>query len=186
MRRNDTDTAIKLLQPVVTANPADAAAVTSLARAYLVEGEPDKVLQLFQTVDAAPPRKVTEQLDIGGLIMSYGDAAGDVIEIEKVATSMPPDATMAMISLRQGDVEKAAALAEELAAHAPNDAAIRNFLGLVRLAQKRLPEAEAIFSGIVHQDASFTDAAINLARVRAAEGRLSEAEALLQDAAKHS
>ncbi len=48
LRRKDAAGAIKLLEPVVKANPADQAAVTDLARAYLASGDPDRVIEFFQ------------------------------------------------------------------------------------------------------------------------------------------
>ncbi len=55
LRRKDAAAAIKLLEPLVKANPSDQAAVTELARAYLASGHPDQVIQLFQDVAAARP-----------------------------------------------------------------------------------------------------------------------------------
>jgi TolA-binding protein len=57
-------------------------------------------------------------------------------------------------------------------------------LGSVRLAQKRLPEAEAIFRGILNKSRDFTPAAFNLAQVLVAEQRQDEAKEMLQDLAR--
>jgi cellulose synthase operon protein C len=181
MRRKDPASAIKLLEPVVKANPADQAAVTDLARAYLANGRPDQVLQLYEEVVKAPPGKVVADADPTSLLMMYGDAHGDLAEIEKVTTGKEPDMVMAMAALRQGDLTKASALAESLAASAPNDPLIQNLLGSVRLAQKRLPEAETIFRGILDKNRDFVPAALNLAEVLVAEQRLDQAKAMLHD-----
>jgi predicted Zn-dependent protease len=97
--------------------------------------------------------------------------AGDLLEIEKVISTKAPDAVTPMTDLRQGDLTKASALAESLAGSAPNDPVIQNLLGSVRLAQKRLPEAEAIFRGILDKNRDFTPAAFNLVQVLVAEQR---------------
>jgi putative PEP-CTERM system TPR-repeat lipoprotein len=181
LQRKDPANAIKLLEPVVKANPRDQSAVTELARAYLASGQPDQVLQLYEEVVKAPPPKVVPDADPEGLVMMYGDAYGDLIEIEKVITGKEPDAVIAMAALRQGDLTKASALAESLAASAPNDPLIQNLLGSVRLAQKRLPEAEKIFRGILDKNRDFMPAALNLAEVLVAEQRLDQAKGMLHD-----
>ena len=181
LQRKDPASAIKLLEPVVKANPADQSAVTELALAYLASGQSDQVLQLYEEVVKAPPGKVVADADPAGLMMMYGDAYGDVAEIEKVITGKEPDAVIAMAELRQGDLTKASALAESLAGSAPNDPLIQNLLGSVRLAQKRLPEAEAIFRGILDKNRDFTAVALNLVQVLVAEQRLDEAKEMLHD-----
>jgi predicted Zn-dependent protease len=181
LNRKDPASAIKLLEPVVRANPADQSAVTELARAYLASGQPDRVLQLYQEVLKAPAGKVVADSDPAGLMMIYGDANGDLAEIEKVITGREPDAVIAMAALRQGDLTKASALAESLAGSAPNDPLIQNLLGSVRLAQKRLPEAETIFRGILNKNPDFMPAALNLAEVLVAEQRLDQAKGMLHD-----
>jgi predicted Zn-dependent protease len=116
--------------------------------------------------------------------MMYGDAYGDLLEIEKVIWAGAPDAVMPMTELRQGDLTKASALAESLAGSSPNDPVIQNVLGSVRLAQKRLPEAEAIFRGILDKHRDFTPAAFNLVQVLVAEQRQDEAKEMLHDLAR--
>ena len=183
LHRKDPANAIKLLEPVVKANPADQAAVTELARAYLASGRSDQVLQLYEQLAAASPEKVVAPRDPAGLLMMYGDAYGDLAEIEKVISPKAPDVVTPMTELRQGDLTKASELAESLAGSAPNDPAIQNLLGSVRLAQKRLPEAEAIFRGILKKNRDFTPAAFNLVQVLVAEQRQDEAKEMLQDLA---
>ncbi len=181
LHRKDPTSAIKLLEPVVKANPRDQSAVTELARAHLASGQPDQVLQLYEEVVKAPPPKVVADADPTGLMMMYGDAYGDLAEIEKVITGREPDAVIAMAALRLGDLTKASALAESLATSAPNDPLIQNLLGSVRLAQKRLPEAEKIFRGILDKNPDFMPAALNLAEVLVAEQRLDQAKGMLHD-----
>jgi predicted Zn-dependent protease len=129
---------------------------------------------------------VDVDLDLAGLMMLYGDAFGDLAEIEKVTIGSEPDAVTAMTELRQGDLAKASALAESLSGSAPNDPLIQNLLGSVRLAQKRLPEAEAIFRSILDKNQDFTPAALNLVQVLVAEDRLDQAKERLHDIVGHS
>ena len=180
LHRKDPSSAIKLLAPVVKANPTDQSAVTGLARAYLANGQPDQVLQLYEEVVKAPLGKVVTDADPTGLLMIYGDAYGDLAEIEKVWAKTPGALTV-IAELRKGDLTKASALAESLAGNAPNDPLIQNLLGSVRLAQKRLPEAEAIFRDIRDKNRDFIPATLNLVQVLVAEQRLDEAKEMLHD-----
>jgi tetratricopeptide (TPR) repeat protein len=183
LHRKDPANAIKLLEPVVKANPADQSAVTELARAYLASGQPDQVLQLYAQLAAASYEKGIGHGDPAGLLMMYGDAYSDLVEIEKVILTKAPNVVTPLTELREGDLTKASELAESLAGTAPNDPVIQNLLGSVRLAQKRLPEAEAIFRGILDKNRDFTPAAFNLVQVLVAEQRQDEAKAMLQDLA---
>ena len=185
LRRKDASAAIKLLEPLVKANPADQAAVTDLARAYLASGNPNQILQLFQEVAAARAETVARP-EPAVLLMIYGDAFGDLLEIEKVLMPKTPDVVVAMAALRQGDLPKAAAVAETLAASGKNDPVIQNLLGSLRLAQKRLPDAEAIFRRILDQNRDFMPAALNLVEVLVEQKRVAEAKVLLQDLEQRS
>ena len=55
---------------------------------------------------------------------------------------------LVLAELRRGDVPKAASIAEDLVKRNPDDPIILNLLGSVRMAQERLPDAEAIFRDI--------------------------------------
>jgi len=185
IRRKDPTVAIQLLEPVVKANPSDQAAISDLARAYLASGRADQVLKLFKEVAEAPP-KVAAQPNPAGLLMIYGDAFGDLVEIEKVIMAKAPGAAVAMSDLRRGNLNSAAAIAESLAGSGTSDPVTQNLLGSVRLAQKRLPDAEVIFRRIHDQDRDFMPAAMNLIEVLVAQKREDEAKIMLRDLAQSS
>ncbi|MGE3781716.1 MAG: tetratricopeptide repeat protein [Alphaproteobacteria bacterium] len=185
LRRKDAAAAIRLLQPLVKANPSDQEAVTALAGAYLADGKPDEVIQLFQEVAEARPENVA-QPEPAALLMIYGDAIGDLLEIEKLLTPKTPDAAVVITALRQGDLPKAAMVAETLAANDKDDPIIQNLLGSVRLAQKRLPDAETIFRRTLDQNRDFTPAALNLVEVLVEQNRIDEAKVLLQSLLQRS
>jgi tetratricopeptide (TPR) repeat protein len=67
LRRKDPANAIKLLEPVVKANPADQSAVTDLARAYLASGQSDQVLQLYEQLAGGFARESGRARGPGGL-----------------------------------------------------------------------------------------------------------------------
>jgi predicted Zn-dependent protease len=184
LQRKNPASAIELLKPVVEANPADQEAATVLARAYLSNGQPDQVIALDEQLAAAPPHRKLAPVDATGLRMLYGDAVGDIMEIEKVIMRGAPEIVPAMAALRQGDIDKASQMAEPLSAAKPDDPWVQNLLGSVRLAQKRLPEAETIFRHVLEKRPDFTASSFNLVEVLVAEKRSDEAKAMLQDLAQ--
>ena len=184
LQRKDPASAIRLLEPVVKANPADQEAATILARAYLSNGQSDQVLSLDEQLAAASPRQSLPPMNATGLRMIYGDAVGDVMEIEKVVMRDAPDIVLPMAALRRGDIDKASEMAESLSAAKPDDPWVQNLLGSVRLAQKRLPDAEAIFRHVLDKRPDFTASAFLLVEVLVAEKRPDEAKAMLQDLAQ--
>jgi len=183
LRNKDPAGAIRLLEPLIATNPADQLVVTMLARAYVRNGKPEQAIQMYEKLTATPQPKGPQPIDSSRLMMIYGDAYGDLTEIEKVIMRKAPDMILPMLALRDGDVAKASKMAEELAKTKPNDAWIQNLLGTVRMAQQRLPEAEAIFRAILEKQPEFSTAVFGLAQVLVAEKRPQDANAVLKNLA---
>jgi tetratricopeptide (TPR) repeat protein len=182
LRRKDSAAAIRVLEPFVTISPTDHLAVTMLAQAYVRNGRLEQAINMYDKLSTTPP--VAPKVDATRLMMIYGDAYGDLTEVDKIIMRKAPDTVVSMAALRDGDVSKAAKMAEELAMTRPDDARVQNLLGAVRIAQQRLPEAEAIFRGLLEKQPDFSMAAFGLAQVLMAEKRPHEAIELLIDFAK--
>jgi tetratricopeptide (TPR) repeat protein len=180
LRRKDPAGAIRMLEPLIATNPADQLAVTMLARAYVRNGQPEQAVQMYEKLTATPTLKPPQPMDPSRLMMMYGDAYGDLTEIEKVIMRKAPEVVLPAQALRDGDVAKASKMAEELAKTKPNNAWIQNLLGTVRMAQQRLPEAEAIFRTILEKEPEFSTAVFGLAQVLVSEKRPQEANAVLK------
>jgi predicted Zn-dependent protease len=185
LNRKDSESAIKILEPVVKANPADQALVVDLARAYMVNGRADQVIQLFEERAATPPN-IGARPSPTDLLMIYGDAFDDLVEIEKVIMTKAPDAAVVMSDLRRGKLDSAGTTVESLAASHTNDPAIRNLLGSVRLMQGRLPEAEAIFRHILDQNRNFVPTVLNLVDVLVSQKKVDEAKVILHNLMQRS
>jgi predicted Zn-dependent protease len=183
LRRNDPAGAIRMLEPLITTNPEDQLVVTMLAQAYVRNGQPEQAIQMYEKLTTTPQPKSPQPIDASRLMMIYGDAYGDLTEIEKVIMRKAPDMVLPMQALRGGDVAKASKMVEELAKTKPNDAWIQNLLGTVRMTQQRLPEAEAIFRTILEKQPEFSTAVFGLAQVLVAEKRPQEAHAVLKNLA---
>src|SRR6185437_10096315 len=153
--------------------------------AYVAGGHPDQALALYEHVADAPLETAKAQTAAAVKPTSYDKDSEDMAEIDKITTSQqgaetaPPLQVLA--ALRRGDAEKASSIAESLAKSSPDDPIMENLLGSVRVAQKRLPEAEAIFRDIIKQKPEFAAPARNLAQVLVAEQRPDEAKAVLQE-----
>lgn len=185
LKRNDPAGAIEMLKPLIAVNPADTSVAMMLARAYVSNSQPDQALEMYRTLAATPPSNGPVTVDIEHLMMIYGDAYGDLTEIEKVIMHKAPDLVPPMEALRQGGIDRASEMAEALAKAKPDDPWIQNLLGSVRLAQKRLPEAEAIFRHILDKQPKFTTVVFSLVQTLVAEQRTEEARAMLEGLAGH-
>lgn len=183
LRLKDPAGAIRILEPLIATNPADQLVVTMLARAYVRNGQPEQAIQMYEKLTAIPQPKGPQPIDASRLMMIYGDAYGDLTEIEKVIMRKAPEMVLPMLALRDGDVAKASKMSEELAKTKPNDPWIQNLLGTVRMAQQRLPDAETIFRTILEKQPEFSTAVFGLAQVLVAEKRPQEANAVLKNLA---
>ena len=86
--------------------------------------------------------------------------------------------------MRQGEIAKAAEMAEALAAANRDDPVIQDLLGSVRMAQKRLPEAETIFRRVLDARPDFAPSSLNLIQVLVAENKEDEARVMLKGVAE--
>lgn len=175
--------AIEMLKPLLEVTPADQEAAATLARAYVMNGQPDQVIAMYQEMLAAPPRQGPPPADFKDLMSIYGDSYWDLAEIEKVIMWKAPEIVPAISALRQNDVAKASEMAEALATKKPDDPWTQNVLGEVRVAQKQFSEAEAIFRRVLEKHPEFAASAFNLVGVLVAEKQIDDAKAMLHDLA---
>jgi cellulose synthase operon protein C len=177
---HNADRAIELLRPVVEADPADTQSIATLARAYIATGRQDMAVELYQKAAAADPDDPKQQAAAALMSIGYGNAALGYRELERMAmTAKGVDVAGPIVvlrHLRDGDVDKAEAVAQTMVEDGKNDLVALNVLGEVRLAQFRFSDAETIFKRIVAADANFVDARSNLARTYAVTNRPDDAK----------
>ena len=101
---------------------------------------------------------------------------------KKVDTSNIGLATKALIALNANDITTAIELAERAVANSPSDAGFRSLLGNAYFAAGRFASADAAFRDSLTLHSNQPSVVLKLALVEAAQGRKSEAAALLHAA----
>lgn len=169
LRKKEPGRAIALLKPVVDANPADTAALSVLAQAYIASGNRDEAVRLYEEAVKVNPGDAAAQTRAALMRVRFGDALEGVTDLEKIAgTEKGADVAgpiLVLSDMERGDIAKAAATAEALVKRQGDDPIAQNLLGSVRIAQQRFKEAAAIFEGLIKKDADFLAARRNLAVV---------------------
>lgn len=181
LQRNDPTSAIRVLTSFINANPhPDEGITTVLARAYVANGQLDKVLALYQPV--AQPQPAAGGVQNASVTRTAQSSQSNAIpEIDKIPVGTQDAKTAALQSeLRNGRVDRISGQIEALAQSAPDDPSAQNLFGLLRLAQGRLPEAETIFRNISTKTPTFTEATYHLVDVLMREGKQDEANSTLK------
>jgi cellulose synthase operon protein C len=177
--------AIKLLQPVADADPTDSATIGVLARAYLADRRADAAVALYEKSAAAHPDDAKQQTSAALMQMRYGDPGAGFAALESIAKTNAglefAGPVVVLNDLKNGDVTKAAAMADALARQDADNPVVLNLQGCVRLAQFRFDDAAEIFALIVATDADFLTARRNLARTFLAMGRPKDAQRVYEE-----
>jgi putative PEP-CTERM system TPR-repeat lipoprotein len=170
LRKKEPARAIALLQPVVDANPADTAAMSVLAQAYVAMGKRDDAVRLYESAAKVSPDDASAQTRAALMHVRFGDALEGVTDLEKIAGSDKganvAGPILVLSEMERGDVAKAASTAEALVKREGDDPIAQNLLGSVRIAQQRFSDAAAIFETLIKKDPDFLAARRNLAVVR--------------------
>ena len=158
LRKGSVDDAILVLKPVVDANPAETAAVVVLAQAYMAAGRRNDAIELYEHASQAQLNDAKAETALAIMEARSGNTGVGLRELEKIAkTSQGLDVASPVVilgNLQSGDVAKAAAAAEAWVKADTNNPLARNLLGIVRTAQQRYPEAEAIFKDLIQKNPS--------------------------------
>lgn len=188
MQMGDPARAIEVLRPIAEENPADQQTVALLAQAYLAAGRKDEVVELYQSAAQAKGGDVSRRTEAAVMEIGLGDAFTGAAELEKIAGTNRGLAVagpvLVLDDLNNGQLDKAAATAEEMVAHDPKDAMAEDLLGTVRRAQLNYPEAERLYRDAIARDPKFLIARRDLAKTYALTGHPDQARdtdlALLQ------
>ena len=176
MHMGDPGRAIEALRPAADEHPTDRQTIAMLAQAYLAAGRRDAVVDLYEAAaQHGQGDDVRGQTEAAVVQISLGDAKTGAAALEKLAASdrgiEVAGPLFVLEALNNGELDKAAATAEQMVARDPKDVLAENQLGAVRLAQLDLAAAERLFSDIVARDPKFLTARRNLAQAYLVAGR---------------
>lgn len=186
LRRNKPDQAVEALRPVLQKQPYDFMADMLAARAYSLQEAYDKAFQYYDLASAG----VSETVGDGGAIVPAADVLenGIALTLNSVgdfARSVLDENNLALVSLisdvKIGAISRADAAAEKLVAHKPADPVAEDWLGLIRVQQRRYDDAIKLFDDLIKARPKFLDPRRNRARAYEAAGQPEAAERAWQD-----
>ena len=177
--------AIEYLKPLVDKMPADAATLTVLGNAYMVDRKPDLALQQFEKAAALDPENPAIKTRVGISEIDTGQGLQGLATLEQVfstesgATIAGP--TLVLTELRARRVDKAAEVAVSLIKRDAKNPIYQTLLGVVRVAQRDYPGAETAFRGALALDPELPAATRDLAQLYLVTGRTDEAKKVYSD-----
>ena len=185
IREGSLERASRYLEALLKVTPNDAGAWVLLANAYLAEGKNDEASQALTHATAMGTSDPNFETELASTRYAAGETDQAIQQLDQVfqETGGVQIAGPALIlaDLRSNRVSDAAAHAEAYAKANPDNPIALNLLGLARVAQTDLANAEKIFAGIYQQHPDFPVAGRNLAEVYIAQGRPDDAIATYRD-----
>lgn len=182
LQDKDAERAASVLESYLRAQPQDSAAMTLLASALMVQGRSARAITLMQ--ESLRVRDLPQHQTMLGLgLLSSGQADDAVAALESAWRKDPgqPQAGVALagLYLRRAQPQRAVAVAEVLAARAPQHAGFQDLLGMA-LAQSGKPgAARDAFERAIALDPAWPAPQLHLARVEIAQRDYDAADARL-------
>lgn len=185
LSEGDAVAAIADLRAVLHDQPGAVQVLRTLARAHLANNEAALAEENLRTAQAAVPRDIDVQVDLGELLARTQRAPQAVSLLEETVKAAPGAAGTAARAalveayLAKPDLPAARAAAEDLKSLRP-DLSIGPYLaGLVAQQQKRPDDARREFEHALRLQPSATDVLTALARLESAAGAQAKATALV-------
>jgi putative PEP-CTERM system TPR-repeat lipoprotein len=178
---------IAALANLAASGKADAETLDLLGRAYAAIGNSAQALSAFEQAVKLAPNDAALRLRLGETLLRTGHPADAIAELEQSlqrAPSLPAGEALIKIQMGSGRWQDAVATAAKLQKAQPNDPAVDNLIGLIKLAQFDLDGARADFVQITKKYPDFLAARLNLARVAELQGKPREAEQILGEVLK--
>nr|WP_240901064.1 XrtA/PEP-CTERM system TPR-repeat protein PrsT [Thioalkalivibrio sp. XN8] len=175
--------ALEALDPVLGESGGGDRSVAALAGMASVQaGDPDAAVDIFRRRLEADPGDDETRVMLAVSLMSAGRTDEALVELGRVEAGegvarQRADLVGIAAHLQGGDLPAARTLAAEVAAAAPDNAALYGALGALFQNAGQLDEAAAYFEEALGVAPDNAAAAFNLGRVRAAQGRLDDAVA---------
>jgi putative PEP-CTERM system TPR-repeat lipoprotein len=174
--------ALEALNPALGAADVDPDVATLAGMASVQAGDADAAVEIFRRQLAAEPDNDETRVMLAVSLMSAGrteEALAELGRVEAGAGVVRQRADLIGIAarLQGGDLPAARALAAEVAATAPDNAALLGTLGAVFQNAAQLEDAAAWFEQALQVAPDNAAAAFNLGRIRVAQGQVDAAVA---------
>ena len=183
MQGRRTDQAIEALSRLANTNTQDSEIYDLLGQAYAIAGKSDQAMQAFQKAIALAPNNASLHNRLAGARIGAGQpdaAAGDLERSLQLApASIGVGEALFFAELATGDISKAAAALEQVRKAQGQTPAVLNLEGVLRMAQRDFAGARTAFGKAIADNADFTPAQVNLARLAIMEDKTADADTLL-------
>jgi len=184
LRRNNLEQARQYLEKTVKLRPDYPEAWNNLGMIAAQEGQADEAANDFQQSLLFRPGYAIALLNLGNLYRREGNLAGAEEYLRKAVAAQPEDPevnySLGMFYAEQSQSEQASEFLRRAIALRPDYAQALNNLGVLLVHMQEYPQAEAEFRTCIERIPGFDQPYLNLASVYAMQGRLQQAQDVLE------
>jgi putative PEP-CTERM system TPR-repeat lipoprotein len=189
MREKDYARAIAFLEGPARARPNDPQALSMLATAYMALGQHSRAVSLLeQAAEMSGNNAPDITANFGLSLIGSGQEEQGTAQLLKAYAKDPGSARagvpLAMMYLKQKQVKPAIQVLLAVTKKEPKNLTALNILGIAYGLSGNLKSARKTYSQVLENDARFTPAKLNLARLDLYEGKPDDARRRLQDVVK--
>src|SRR6266550_6848729 len=182
VQRRPADT-VDALAKFESDGKADAETLDLLGRAYIQIGKTTEALAALSAAVKLAPDSAALRMRLGGMQLRAGHRAEGIADLEQsleLAPLAPAAEMLVLTELLAGKWQEASEAANTLKRAQPDSPVAGNLLGVIALARFELEKARTEFAELTTKYPDFIPAQLNLARVLELQGKLDDAEELLQ------
>lgn len=180
LRRKDSVSAAKILEPAARIAGDDIDLLTLLGNAHMLNKDYEKATVLFQKAAKLAPDATALRTRLALSQLAIGDNESATEGLESVMSESGAigraDIILGMVKLRKGDHAGALDIAKRLAEKDPANPFPSNLAGLAYLQARKNSEARASFERALDLEPSYGPPQFNLAALDVAEGKTERAE----------
>lgn len=180
LNKNEPETVIDLLSPVVASHPNDHRLLFLLGTAYMNVGKHDKANALLEKASAGEGGGENIHAEIGLNRLSMGQETLAIQELEAAIQKNPGNTQagipLVAIYIKNGDNPKALRVAQGMHDKLPKNLTLLNLLGTAQVAMQNLKQARRSFEKAAELDPSFITAHLNLSKLDVAEKKIDKAK----------
>lgn len=180
LRLRQPERALALLSPLISANQADAQTLALAGEARLQMADPAAARDLFAQASAHAPQASVLDVKLGLSMLATGDESQGVRILQSAGRDKRDpraEAALAYYFLAENRFDDALTILAELNRRYPQNPGVLNLMGMAYVGKKEFARARASFEQALALRPGLTSAAVRLAGLDIAEGKLEQARA---------
>ena len=179
LKEGNSNAAIEVLTPVVSATPDDANALSLLASAYVAKKDFRKASALLERATQVTGGAPQFESSLGFSLLGGGQVNQGLEHLTRAFLKDPGQpqvgAALAILHIKRGQPRQAVQVAEAMTRLEPNSPLALNLLGVARVAANDRAGGRAAYDKAVTADHRFIPARLNLAKLDVMEGKFDAA-----------